>query len=126
MGRGRRRRTVEGLGAARDSHRRFSVGRLAAASTFDQLGRARALARRATGLRRRGDLRRAAVVMREACYLEEGCPVMWVRYADLARRSGKKDQAERALKQALWLRERAGDRARAGVIRRMLLGLHQG
>jgi hypothetical protein len=99
------------------------VGHLAVASTFDQLGRAHTLARRAAGLRRRGDLRRAAVVMREACYTEEGSPVLWVRYADLARLSGKRDQAERALKQALWLRERAGDRARALVIRRLLLRL---
>jgi Flp pilus assembly protein TadD len=97
------------------------VGRPAVARAFDQRERALALVRRAASLRRHGELRRAVVVLREACYLYEDDASSWALYGDLARRVGKREQAEHALKQALWLRERRGERGRAQTLRKLLL-----
>jgi Flp pilus assembly protein TadD len=97
------------------------VGRPAFARAFDQEERALALVRKAASLRRHGDLRRAVVVLREACYLAEDNASSWALYGDLARRVGKREQAEHALKQALWLRERRGERGRVRTIKKLLL-----
>jgi Flp pilus assembly protein TadD len=85
--------------------------------------RAEELTVRAQKLKRKGELRRAVVVLREACAIEEENAVRWMLLGDVLFRTGKKEDAARAMKQALYLRERWGDRARAGAIRRILLNL---
>ena len=90
---------------------------------YDLADRAEELSVRAQKMRRKGDLRRAVVTLREACALDEGDAARWVIYGDLLRRLGKRDEAAHAMKQALFLRERQGDKARANVIRKLILNL---
>jgi Flp pilus assembly protein TadD len=85
--------------------------------------RAGELTARAHRLRRKGELRRAVVALREACALDEGNPSRWVWLADALGRTGKRDEAERALKQALYLRQQGGEKAKANVVRRLILQL---
>ena len=85
--------------------------------------RARELTTRAHKLKRKGELRRAAVTLREACGLDEGNAARWVLFGDLLFRMGKRDEAARAMKQALYLREQNGEKAKASVIRRLILNL---
>jgi Flp pilus assembly protein TadD len=81
------------------------------------------LAARAHRLRRRGDLRRAFVALREACALDEHNAPRWLWLADVLVRMGKRDDAERAMKQALFLRQQTGEKEKADVIRGLLLQL---
>lgn len=85
--------------------------------------RAETLARRAGRLRQKGELRRAAVALREACALSEDDAARWMMLGHLELRLGKTRDAERAMKQALFLRERFGEKGKAQVIRRLLLQL---
>ena len=85
--------------------------------------RARELTARAHRLRRRGELRRAAVALREACGLEDSDAARWLWLADVLGDMGKRDEAEGAMKQALFLRQQAGEKAKANVIRGLLLRL---
>lgn len=85
--------------------------------------RADELTARAHRLRRKGELRRAVVALREACALEEGNAARWVWLADALGRTGKRDEAERALKQSLYLRQQGGEKAKANVVRGLILQL---
>ena len=91
--------------------------------SFDLVDRAEELTSRAQRLRRKGELRRAAMTLREACGLDEENAARWVMLGDVLFRTGKKEEAARAMKQALFLRNRRGDRAKANVIRRLILNL---
>lgn len=86
--------------------------------------RADILARRAQRLRQKGELRGAAMALREACALAEGDAARWMMLGDLHVRLGKRRDAERAMKQALYLREQGGERRKAQVIRRLLSQLN--
>jgi Flp pilus assembly protein TadD len=85
--------------------------------------RADELTARAQRLRRRGELRRAAVTMREACALDEQSSARWVMLGDVLFRAGTKDEAARAFRQAVYLCERSGHKAKANVVRRLILNL---
>jgi len=73
--------------------------------------------------RRRGDSRRALVLLREACCLAGDDPKLWAMYGVQCWWLHKRDEARTALRQALWLRERARDSARARVLRGLLLAM---
>lgn len=75
-----------------------------------------ALLRRAWRHRRRGEQRRAMLVLREACQREAGSAKLWTLYAAQCVRVGRRDEAQHALKQALWLRQRARDAVRVRVV----------
>jgi Flp pilus assembly protein TadD len=62
-------------------------------------------------------------MLREACALDEGDAARWMLLGDLCVRIGRRDEAEQAMKQALYLRERRGERPKANVIRGLLLSL---
>jgi Flp pilus assembly protein TadD len=85
--------------------------------------RALELTARALRLRRRGELRRACVAFREACALDEQNAARWIWFGDTLARLGKRDDAERAMKQALFLRQQSAENAKANVIRGLLLQL---
>ena len=87
------------------------------------VGRAAELTARALRLRRKGDLRRAVVALREACALDEANAARWIWLADALGQLGKRDEAERALKQSLYLRQQGGEKAKANVVRTLLLQL---
>jgi len=70
--------------------------------------------------RRRGDARRALVLLREACFLAGTDARLWTLYGIQCWRMSRGDDARQALRQALWLRERAHDEPRARVLRRLL------
>ena len=89
----------------------------------DFADRADELTARAQKLRRKGELRRAVVTLREACALDERNSARWVMLGDVLFRMGKREEASRAMKQAVYLLERRGDRPRANVIRRLILNL---
>src|SRR5262245_20810941 len=85
--------------------------------------RAAELAGRARRLLARGETRRSLVALREACMLDESDAARWMRLGSLLERAGKFDEAARAMKQSLYLREAAGDDQRAAVVRRLLARL---
>ncbi len=99
------------------------MSKSACARVMDQSERACQLVRQAASFRRRGTLRRALLALQQACLVDESNAAHWVIYGDLARRMGKRAEAEKAMKQALWLRQRMGDRPRIRVIRQLLLQL---
>lgn len=74
----------------------------------------------------RGDHRRAMLILREACFGAEADARLWVLYGMQCLRARRKDEAFRALGQALWLRERARDHARARVMRDLIAHLADG
>ena len=78
------------------------------------------LVSRAHRHRNRGEHRRAMIVLREACHLEAGDARLWTLYAVACVRNGRRDEAVAALKQAVYLRERARDVARVRVTRELL------
>ena len=90
---------------------------------FDLSNRAEELTVRALKLRRRGELRRASMTLREATALDESNAARWMLYANLLIELGQRGDAERAMKQSLFLREQRGEKAKANVIRRLLLNL---
>lgn len=77
------------------------------------------LVARARRLRRKGETRRALVLLRQACALDEWRPRTYTILGVTAAREGLVDEASQALKQARWLRTRAGDKARAAVTARL-------
>jgi Flp pilus assembly protein TadD len=78
------------------------------------------LVSRARRHRNRGEFRRAMLVLREACHRETEDARLWTLYAVACMRSGRRDDAVAALKQAVFLRERARDEARVRVTRALL------
>lgn len=75
---------------------------------------------------RRGEARKALILLRETCFFA-GCDArLWVLYAMQSWRLGRLDDARQALRQALWLRERAHDDRRAKVIRALLAAAETG
>jgi Flp pilus assembly protein TadD len=74
----------------------------------------------------RGDERRAMLILREACFAAEHEPPLWVHYGLACLRARRRDEGLRALKHALWLRERARDSARAQVMRDLIARLSGG
>ena len=89
----------------------------------DAVERARDLTTRAHRLRRRGELRRALVALREACGLDEHHPARWLWLSYVLGLLGKRDEAAQAMKQALFLRQRNGEKGKVNVIRGLLLQL---
>ena len=83
--------------------------------------RAALLVARARKLRKKGDFRACLVAMREACALAEYNAAWWMLYGAWLLQAGRQSEAERAAKQALWLRRQTGDERRARVIRGLLL-----
>ncbi len=78
---------------------------------------ASALCRRALRHRRRGEERRALVLLREAAHSSHGDAHLWAQYGVQCLRMGRKEHGAKALAQAAWLRERAGQHRRAAVTR---------
>jgi Flp pilus assembly protein TadD len=74
----------------------------------------------------RGDQRRAMLILREACFAAESDAALWVHYGLSCLRAGRRDDAFGALAQAVWLRERARDHARAAVTRDIIAHLKRG
>lgn len=85
--------------------------------------RARDLVVRAFKLRRRGEHRRATLTLREACGLDHRNAAHWMIYGSYLATLGRRDDAEHAMKQSLYLREREGAKAKAKVVRGQLLRL---
>ena len=82
----------------------------------------RVLVRRAARWLRRGEERKAVVVLREAASLDaSGASYTRLGYALM--RAGKKDDALRALRQALYLFRHDDMRGRARTVARMILAL---
>jgi Flp pilus assembly protein TadD len=69
---------------------------------------------------RKGEQRRAWLTLQEACCVSSDDARVWALYAAYSRRMNRLDEAEKAFAQALYLRERQRDEARAGVLRRLL------
>jgi tetratricopeptide (TPR) repeat protein len=101
------------------------VPRALSLSTYERgaIERARDLTARAHRLRGKGELRRASVALREACALDEHDAARWLWFSNLLAGLGKRDEAEQAMKQALFLRQKSGEKAKANVIRGLLLQL---
>jgi cytochrome c-type biogenesis protein CcmH/NrfG len=99
------------------------VGKPSSARTQAFGGRAEELTAKAQKLRRKGELRRAAVTLREACALDESNAARWALLGDVLFRMAKKEEAADALKQAVYLREQAGEKSKATVVRRLILNL---
>lgn len=85
--------------------------------------RAEELTLRSLKLQRKGELRRALLTMREATSLDESNAARWMLFAHMLIQLGQRDDAERAMKQSLYLREQRGQKVKANVIRRLLLKL---
>jgi hypothetical protein len=74
----------------------------------------------------RGDERRAMLILREECFAVESDAALWVHYGLSCLRARRRDEGFRALAQALWLRQRAGDDARSRVMRDLIAHLSAG
>lgn len=81
---------------------------------------------RAWRYRRRGEHRRAMLTLKEACHGEKDSARLWTLYAVQCVRAGRREEATKALKQALFLRQRSRDAARARVTLAMLNLVEQG
>src|SRR5450432_1537332 len=81
---------------------------------------------RARRAQQRGERRQALVALREATLLAETDARLWALYGAACVKSNRRDEAERAFGQALYLRQRTHDTARVqalrGVIARLGLG----
>lgn len=75
---------------------------------------------RANRARRREDSRGEMTALRQACLLDEWNAALWTRFGDALFRAGKHDEALKALRHALWLRERNDDRRRGRVTQRLI------
>jgi Flp pilus assembly protein TadD len=85
-----------------------------------------ALVHRARRLHERGDDRRAMLVLREAVCRQDTDARLWTLYGVQCARSGRIQDAEHALGQALWLRKREKDAARVSVTQRLLECVQRG
>jgi hypothetical protein len=84
------------------------------------------LTARARKLRAKGNIRGALLGLGEACALDEENAARWMLYGSWLLAANRREDAERAMKQALWLRRQAGDDRRAAVIRTILERVEQG
>ena len=78
------------------------------------------LVARARRAQQRGERRQAFVALREATLLAETDARLWAMYGFACERLNRLEEAERALTQALFLRQREHDVPRAIVLRRMI------
>ncbi len=76
--------------------------------------------------RRRGEDRRAMLVLHEACCRQSDSARLWTLYAVQCLRAGRRDEAEKALKQALWLRQRQRSPEKSRVTAALLAGVERG
>jgi Flp pilus assembly protein TadD len=81
---------------------------------------------RARRAQQRGERRQAWVALREATLLAETDARVWALYAAACVKSNRLDEAERAFGQALYLRQRAHDTARAQALRVVMARLGVG
>jgi Flp pilus assembly protein TadD len=81
---------------------------------------------RAYRVLRRGDDRRAMLLLREAACRSASDARLWTLYGVQCARMGRGEDAEQALRQALWLRQRARDESRVRVMERLLDQVRQG
>ena len=104
----------------------FSALKSASASTggSGDLG-VEALVLRARTSSRRGDARKAFLLLERACCLASEDARLWALFAVQCQRMGKMDDAARAYRQAIWLRERSRDERRAAVLERLLSELRR-
>lgn len=84
------------------------------------------LLRRAKRHARRGEGRKAMLAVKEACFLAPEDARLWALYAYHCWNLRRADEAAHAMRQAIFLRERARDERRAAVLRRLLEQLEQG
>ena len=66
------------------------------------------------------------LTIKQACCAEPDAARLWTLYGVYCARAGRRDDAMRALKQALWLRERAHDVGRVAAIRLVIEQLDLG
>lgn len=83
------------------------------------------LVSKARRLRLKGDVRKAIVALREACLLDEECASLWTLYGALLAGEGRLDDAQRALRHAVWLRRTSHDTPRERSTERYLRSLAQ-
>jgi Flp pilus assembly protein TadD len=81
---------------------------------------------RARRAQRRGERRQAMVALREAALLAETDARVWALYGSACVKSNRLDEAERAFGQALYLRQREHDTARAEALRGVMTRLSVG
>jgi hypothetical protein len=75
---------------------------------------------RARRMKRKGEERRAMLALREAVCRANDDARLWTLYGVQCARVGRVEEAERALRHALWLRQRARDERRVEVTRTLL------
>lgn len=78
------------------------------------------LLRRARRAQQRGERRQALVALREAALLGETDAKVWALYGSACAKANRLDEAERALSQALYLRQRQHDVPRANSLRHVI------
>jgi Flp pilus assembly protein TadD len=84
------------------------------------------LLRRAKRHARRGEGRKAMLAVKEACFLAPKDARLWALYAYHCWNQRRTEEAADAMRQAIFLRERARDERRADVLRRLLEKIEQG
>lgn len=87
---------------------------------------AEAACARARRARRRGVVREEVNALRLACSLREHDATLWTLLAFALQRMARTAEAVEALRQALWLRQRAGENARARVTHVLLVAMNEG
>ena len=75
---------------------------------------------------RKGDDRKALVALREACLSAGTDARLWVLYGVACWRARKADEALRAMRQALFFRERNRDERRARVVKALIAQIESG
>ncbi len=75
---------------------------------------------RARRAQQRGERRQALVALREAALLAETDAKVWALYGSACAKANRLDEAERALGQALYLRQRQHDVRRASSLRAVI------
>jgi len=75
---------------------------------------------RARRAQQRGERRQALVALREAALLGETDAKVWALYGSACAKANRWEEAERALNQALYLRQREHDAARANSLRHVI------
>jgi Flp pilus assembly protein TadD len=81
---------------------------------------------RARRAQQRGERRQALVALREATLLAETDPKLWALYGSACIKANRLEEAQRAFAQALYLRQRQHDTARANTLRGLIVRLGLG